>query len=85
MSTWLHHEVLSLKDSTSGIFTLATENLPIDSGKAEDSFSVILERNVFNAQKNEVELPDEPPTDLILKTTETEGEVMVEQLSLIHI
>ena len=69
LSTWLHHEVLSLSDSTPGRYTIATENLPIDSGKAEDSFSVILERNVFNAQKNDVELPDEPPPDLVLKTT----------------
>ena len=82
MSTWLHHEVLSSSDSTPGRDTIATENLPIDSGKAEDSFSVILERNVFNAQKSEVELPDEPPPDLVLETTETEGEGMVEQTSL---
>ena len=82
MSTWLHHEVLSLSDSTPGRYTIATKNLPIDSGKAEDSFSVILERNVFNAQKNELELPDEPPPDLVLKTTEIEGDGMVEQTSL---
>ena len=82
LSTWLHHEVLSLSDSTSGRYTIATETLPIDSGKSEDSFSVILERNVFNAQKNEVELPDEPPPNLVLETTETEGEGMVEQTSL---
>ena len=82
MSTWLHHEVLSLSDSTLGRYIIATENLPSDSGKAEDSFSVILERNVFNAQKIEIELSDEPPLDLVLKTTETEGEGMVEQTSL---
>ena len=82
MSTWLHHEVLSLSDSTPGRSTIATENLPIDSGKDEDYFSVILERNVFNAQKTEVELPDEPPPELVLKTTEIEDEGMVEQTNL---
>ena len=82
MSTWLHHEVISLSDSTPGRYTITTENLPIDSGKAEDSFSIILERNVFNAQKKEVELPAESPPDLVLETTETEGEGMVEQTSL---
>ena len=82
MSTWLHHQVLSFSDSSPGRYTIATENLPLDPGKAEDSFSVILERNVFNAQKNEIELSDEPPPDLVLKTTETEGEGMVEQTSL---
>ena len=82
MSTWLHHEVLSLSDSTLGRYIIATENLPIDSGKAEDSFSVILERNVFNARKNEVELLDEPPPDLVLETTETEVDGIVEQTSL---
>ena len=82
LSTWLHHEVLSLSDSKLGKYTIATESLPIDAGKAEDFFSIILERNVFNAQKNEVELPDEPPPDLVLKSTETEVEGMVEQTSL---
>ena len=82
MSTWLHHQVLSFSDSSPGRYTIATENLPLDPGKAEDSFSVILERNVFNAQKNEIELSDEPPPNLVLKTTETEGEGMVEQTSL---
>ena len=74
LSTWLHHEVLSLSDSMSVRRTIATEKLPIDPGKAEDYFSVIMERNVFNAQKNEVELPEEPPPDLVLETKETEGE-----------
>ncbi len=82
LSIWLHHQVLSFSDSSTGRYTIATENLPLDPGKAEDSFSVILERNVFNAQKNEIELFDEPPPDLVLKTTETEGEGMVEQTSL---
>ena len=82
MSTWLHHQVLSFSDSSPGRYTIATENLPLDPGKAEDSFSVILERNVFNAQKNEIESSDEPPPDLVLKPTETEGEGMVEQTSL---
>ena len=82
LSTWLHHEVLSLSDSAPARYTIATENLPIDSGKAEDSFSVILERNVFNAQKKEVELADESPPDLILDTTENVGEGTIEQTSL---
>tara|TARA_B100001996_G_scaffold130314_1_gene99047 strand:+ start:163 stop:1197 length:1035 start_codon:yes stop_codon:yes gene_type:complete len=82
LSTWLHHEVLSLTESTSGRFTIRTDKLPFDPGKPEDSFSVILERNVFNAKKNEVELSDETLPDLVPKTTETEGEVMVEQTSL---
>ena len=82
MSIWLHHQVLSFSDSSPGRYTITTENLPLDPGKAEDSFSVILERNVFNAQKYEIELSDEPPPDLVLKTTETEGEGMVEQTSL---
>ena len=82
LSTWLQHEVLSLSDSTSGRRTIATENLPIDPGKSEDSFSFILERNVFKARKDELELPDDPPPDLVLETTETESEGMVEQTSL---
>ena len=82
LSTWLHHEVLSLSGSNSGRYSIKTETLPIDSGKSEVSFNVILERNVFNAQKNEVTLPDELPPDLIDKTIETEEEGKVEQTSL---
>jgi len=82
LSTWLHHEVLSLSDSTLGRYSISTDTLPIDPGKSEDFFSVILERNVFNAQKKEIELVDEPPPDLVLKTTKTEGEGMVEQTNL---
>jgi len=82
LSTWLHHEVLSSSESTLGRYKIAKETLTIDSGKAEDSFSIILERNVFNAQKLEVELPDEPTPDIVLETTDIEVEGMVEQTSL---
>ena len=60
LSVWLHHEVLSLSDSRSGKFSITTKNLPFDPGKSEDYFSVILDRNVFNAQKKEVVFNFEP-------------------------
>ena len=82
LSTWLHHEVLSLSETKSGRNIIKTDKLPIDSGKSEDYFNDILERNVFNAQKNEVELPNEITQDVVLKTIETEGELIVEKTSL---
>ena len=82
MSTWLHHEVLSLSGSTSGRYEITTEKLPIDLGKSEDFFSVILERNVFNAKKKEIALTEELSPNLVVKTIETEEEGMVEQTSL---
>ena len=48
LSTWLHHQVLSFSDSSPGRYTIATENLPLDPGKAEDSFSVILELSLIH-------------------------------------
>ena len=82
LSTWLHHEVLSLSVSNYSRNAITTETLTIDPGKSEDSFKVILERNVFNAKKNEVTLPDELSSDLAVKTIETVEEGMVEQTSL---
>ena len=57
--------------SESSINAGVTDKLKFDTGQSEDSFNVILERNVFNAQKNELELLDEPQQDLVLKKTET--------------
>ncbi len=81
LSTWLQNEVLSLSESTPASYEVIPDKLPIDSGKSEDFFSVILERNVFNAQKKELELPDESPPDLVIKKTDPE-EGLVEQTSL---
>ena len=82
LSTWLDHQVLSFSDSTPGRFKIVAYKLPTDPGKSEDYFSVILERNIFNAQKKEIELPDEPQPVLVPNTTETEVKGMVEQSSL---
>ncbi len=82
LSTWLNHEVMSLSESKSGRYKIITEKLPFDSGKSEDFFSDILERNVFKAQKNEVELLNVTPEVVVLKNMETEGEVIIEQTSL---
>ena len=82
LSTWMHYEVVSFSESIPRRSTIITEKLPFDPGKSEDSFNIILERNVFNAQKNEVELPDEPQPELVLRNTENLGEEMVEQTSL---
>lgn len=82
MSTWLHHQVLSLSDSSSGKYSIATERLPIDPGKAEKYFEVILERNIFNAQKTEIEESLEPPEDLTILAPETGEEEAVERTSL---
>ncbi len=57
LSTWLQKEVLSKSVSPPESYQIQTEKLPIDSGKSIKSFEVILERNIFNAQKTEIELP----------------------------
>ncbi|MDG1860350.1 MAG: hypothetical protein P8J49_01965, partial [SAR324 cluster bacterium] len=57
LSTWLQKEVLSISVSLPESYQIQTEKLPIDSGKSIKSFEVILERNIFNAQKTEIELP----------------------------
>ena len=66
LSTWMHYEVVSFSESMPGRSGIITDKLPFDPGKSEDFFNIILERNVFNAQKNEVDLPDEPKPELVI-------------------
>jgi len=75
LSTWLQKEVLSISVSTPESYQIQTEKLPIDSGKSIKSFEVILERNIFNAQKTEIELPPllPEPEIIIQETTDEEA------------
>ena len=55
LSTWLQQEVLSISISSPKSFQIQTDKLPIDRGKSIKTFDIILERNIFNAQKTVVE------------------------------
>jgi len=57
LSTWLQQEVMSISVSPPESYQIKTEKLPIDPGKSVKTFEIILERNIFNAQKTEIELP----------------------------
>jgi len=81
LSTWLQKEVLSISVSLPGSYQIQTEKLPIDSGKSIKSFEVILERNIFNAQKTEIELPPLLPEPEII-VPETTDEEAVEHTRL---
>lgn len=76
LSTWLQKEVLSISVSPPGSYQIQTEKLPIDSGKSIKSFEVILERNIFNAQKTEIELPPLLPEPEIIAPETTDGEAV---------
>ena len=82
LSTWMHYEGESFSETMPRKSAIIADKLPFDPGKSEDYFKIVLERNVFNAQKKEVELPDEPQPELVLRTTENVEEEMVEQTSL---
>ncbi|HHZ78904.1 MAG TPA: general secretion pathway protein GspC [Candidatus Lambdaproteobacteria bacterium] len=81
LSTWLHHQVLSIPVSLPGTFQIETGKLPLDSGKAKKTFDVILERNIFHAQKTEIVLPPSLPDAEIL-APKTEGGDAVEHTRL---
>ena len=81
LSTWLQKEVLSISVSPPESYQIQTEKLPIDSGKSIKSFEVILERNIFNAQKIEIELPPLLPEPEII-VPETSDEEAVEHTRL---
>ena len=75
LSTWLQKEVLSISISLPESYQIQTEKLPTDSGKSIKSFEVILERNIFNAQKIEIELPPllPEPEIIVPETTDEEA------------
>ena len=81
LSTWLQKEVLSISVSSPESYQIQTEELPRDSGKSIKSFEVILERNIFNAQKIEIELPPLLPEPEII-VPETTDEEAVEHTRL---
>ena len=76
LSTWLHHQVLSIPVLSPRTFQIETAKLPVDSGKAQKEFAVILERNIFNAQKTEIELPPTLPEEEIIIEETTDGETV---------
>jgi len=81
LSTWLQKEVLSISVSLPESYHIQTEKLPTDSGKSIKSFEVILERNIFKAQKTEIELPPLLPEPEII-VPETTDEEAVEHTRL---
>ena len=81
LSTWLQKEVLSISVSSPESYQIQTEELPRDSGKSINFFEVILERNIFNAQKTEIGLPPLLPEPEII-ALETSDEEAVEHTRL---
>ena len=75
LSTWLQKEVLSISFSLPVYYQIQTDKLPKDSGKSIKSFEVILERNIFNAQKTEIELSPllTEPEIIVQETTDEEA------------
>ncbi|MBC8257810.1 MAG: general secretion pathway protein GspC [SAR324 cluster bacterium] len=82
LSTWLQHQILSIPSPTIS-YRLQTGKLPVDAGKAENKFAVILERNIFNAQKTEINLPPPlPETEILTDEVRTEGAVEHTRLAI---
>ena len=76
LSTWLHHQVLSIPASTPRTFQIETDKLPVDSGKPQKEFAAILERNIFNAEKTEIELAPSLPEEEIITQETADGETV---------
>ena len=76
LSTWIHFQVLSIPLSPLITFQTEKDELLVDSGKAQKEFAVILERNVFNAQKTEIEIPPSLPKKEIIIQETADGETV---------
>ena len=76
MSTWLNQKILSIPIFTPKTYEFETEKLPKDLGETEKSFEIILERNIFNAEKTEIDLPLSLPETEIVSTDKDEGELI---------
>lgn len=76
LSTWIHYQVLSIPLSPFITFQTEKDELLVDSGKAQEEFTVILERNIFNAQKTQIELPTSLPEEEFVAQINTDGEVV---------
>ena len=72
LSTFLNYELIPLPLSPHTSNNFENEKLPKDLGKDKKTFEVILERNIFNAQKTEKNLPEILPKERIekIKTSE---------------
>tara|TARA_Y100001970_G_C14257843_1_gene876942 strand:+ start:6413 stop:7447 length:1035 start_codon:yes stop_codon:yes gene_type:complete len=58
LSTWLHYHLISLPVLQISSYEYGIQKLPKDRGRKRESFDVILERNIFDAQQTEVEPPE---------------------------
>ena len=76
LSTWIHYQVLSIPLSPFITFQTEKDELQVDSGKAQEEFAVILERNIFNAQKTQIELPTSLPEEEFVAQINTDGEAV---------
>ncbi len=76
LSTWIHYQVLSIPLSPLITFQTEKDELLVDSGKAQEEFAVILERNIFNAQKTQIELPTSLPEEEFVAQINTDGEAV---------
>ena len=76
LSTWIHHQVLSIPLSPLRTFQTEKDKLLVDSGKAQKEFAVILERNIFNAQKTEIELATSLPEEEFDNENTADGEAV---------
>jgi len=76
LSTWIHYQVLSIPLSPLITFQTEKDELLVDSGKAQKEFAVILERNIFNAQKTQIELPTSLPEEEFVAQINTDGEAV---------
>ena len=83
LSTWLQEQIMSISVSPPGAYQIEIEKLPVDPGKSQKTFAVILERNIFNAQKTEIELPS-LLTEPELVTPETVDEETVDEETVEH-
>ena len=58
ISTYLNYQLISLPLLPLSSYEFENEKLPNDIGETKESFDIILERNIFYAQKTEIDVPE---------------------------
>jgi len=74
LSSWIHHQFFSLTSPPSKDSEFETKKITKDFGESKKSFQVILERNIFNAQKNEIDIlvPVQEKEEILPENTEVD-------------
>ena len=81
LSIYLNYQLVYLPVTPITSYEFKNEKLPNDLGKTKETFEVILKRNIFNAQKTEINLPEVIP-EVVTEKINPNEEIEIENTPL---